>query len=289
MWGSSQCVRENGWPGNFRNWQHGAELMSANNVISEGSLILLHFDVKRQWLIRTEKGREFHTHKGFISLGQIIGQPYGSEVKSSLGETFWALKPTTHDLIMHSVRKTQIMYPKDIGLAILKLALCSGLNVLEIGTGSGAMTLAAALAVKPGGHVHTYEARPEFAAVAERNLRRASVLEYVTIHNADASAGIEGSQFDAAIIDVGNPWPLIPLVHRALAGGAPAVSFSPTVNQVEKTTVAFGQAGFTNIQTVECFIREIRADVGKTRPATIMVGHTGYMTFAQKVVPKAHA
>lgn len=256
-------------------------------MIEEGSLVLLHFDVRRQWLIRIEGARQFHTHKGFINLADLIGQPFGSEVKSSLGDTFWALKPTTHDLIMHSVRKTQIMYPKDIGLVILKLALCSGLKVLEIGTGSGAMTLAAALAVKPAGHVHTYEARAEFAAMAERNLRRAAVLEYVTIHNADAGTGIEELDFDACIIDVGNPWPLIPLVHRALAGGAPVVSFSPTINQVEKTTVAFREGGFVNVQTVESFIREIRAEVGKTRPATIMVGHTGYMTFAQKAVTKA--
>jgi tRNA A58 N-methylase Trm61 len=35
---------------------------------------------------------------------------------------------------------------------------------------------------------------------------------------------------------------------------------------------------------MECFIREIRAEAGKTRPASMMVGHTGYMTFAQKTI-----
>jgi tRNA (adenine57-N1/adenine58-N1)-methyltransferase len=241
-------------------------LSSSNHTIGDGS-------------------RQFHTHKGFINLGELIGKPFGSTVTSSIGSTFWALKPTTHDLIMHSARKTQIMYPKDIGLIILKLALTSGSKVLEIGTGSGAMTVAAATAVRPNGHVHTYEVRAEFAEIAERNLRRASLLEFVTIHQVDATSGIDVSDFDAAIIDVGDPWPLIPRVREALSNGGVVVSFSPTMNQVEKTTEAFARGGFMNVHTVECFIREIRAETGKTRPATIMVGHTGYMTFAQKVLP----
>ena len=255
-----------------------------SEVISEGSLILLHFDLRRRWLLRVDKSKQFHTHKGFINLGELVGKPFGGEIKSSLGQEFWVLKPTTHDLIMHSARQTQIMYPKDIGLIVLKLSLAAGAQVLEVGTGSGAMTVAAATAVKPLGHVHTYEVRNEFAEMAQRNLKRASLSEYVTIHRADASAGIDGCNFDAAIIDIGDPWTVISNVHKALAGGAPIVSFSPTVNQVEKTTESFGRVGFANIHTLECFIREIRADTGKTRPATIMVGHTGYMTFAQKII-----
>jgi len=258
-----------------------------DQTINEGALILLHFDTRRQWLLRVDKTRQFHTHKGYIELGSIVGHGYGSEIKSSLGYTFWVLKPTTYDLIMHSARRTQIMYPKDIGFIILKLALSSGSQVLEVGTGSGAMTVAAAMAVKPTGHVHTYEARDEFAEIAERNLKRSLLTDYVTIHRVDAGRGIEGSSYDAAIMDVGDPWPIIPAVHKGLSGGSPIVSFSPTINQVERTAEAFATGAFANIQTFECFIREIRAEKGKTRPATIMVGHTGYMTFAQKITPAA--
>ena len=258
-----------------------------NRSVSEGSLVLLFFDLRRQWLIRVDSGRQFHTHKGFIQLADMVGKPFGSEIKSSLGYSFWVLRPTTYDLIMHSARRTQIMYPKDIGLIVLKLALTSGMQVLEIGTGSGAMTVAAATAVKPSGHVHTYESNAEFADVAERNLRRASLSEFVTIHRTDANAGIEGSDFDAAIVDIGDPWTVIPLVHRALVNGAPAVSFSPTMNQVERVACTFRDSGFQNVQTMECFVREIRVETGKTRPVTTMVAHTGYLTFAQKALKEA--
>jgi tRNA (adenine57-N1/adenine58-N1)-methyltransferase len=175
------------------------------------------------------------------------------------------------------------MYPKDIGLIIVKLSLASGCRVLEVGTGSGAMTTAAALAVGPTGHVDTYEAREESAEIAERNLRRAGVSDHVTIYRRNALDGVAGQEYDAAIIDVGDPWPIIPLVHTVLAGGAPLMSFSPTVNQIEKTTQTLIEAGFKNIVTFECFIREMRVDSGKTRPATMMIGHTGYMTFGQKI------
>jgi tRNA (adenine57-N1/adenine58-N1)-methyltransferase len=255
-----------------------------DKIIAEGSLILLHFDLRRQWLLRVVVGRDFHSHKGYIKLGDLVGKPFGCEIISSTLDRFWALRPTTHDLIMHTARQTQIMYPKDIGLIILKLSLTSGAKVLEIGTGSGAMTVAAAMAVRESGHVDTYEVRPEFVEIAEKNLKRASLAEYVTIHQTDAAKGIEGEGYDAAIIDVGDPWPLIPLVHGALLGGAPVMSFSPTFNQVERSTETFGKVGFVNVHTLECFIREIRAETGRTRPATMMIGHTGYMTFAQKIL-----
>jgi tRNA (adenine57-N1/adenine58-N1)-methyltransferase len=251
--------------------------------IIEGATVLLHYDERRQWLVRVEKDKKFHTHKGIVDLSRLIDKPFGSRIESSLNQAFYALRPTTFDHIMHSARRTQIMYPKDIGLIILKLSLSSGRQVLEIGTGSGAMTLAAATAVRTSGHVHTYEAREEFVEIASKNLMRGAVSEYVTIHRANAVDGVAGENFDAAILDVGDPWPILPIVHRALAGGAPLVSFSPTVNQIERTVLTLAQIGFMNIQTFESFIREIRVDAGKTRPASIMVGHTGYMTFAQKI------
>jgi tRNA (adenine57-N1/adenine58-N1)-methyltransferase len=250
--------------------------------INDGDKILLFWDQRRQWLLDVNNERQFHTHKGVVNLGDTVGKRYGDTVKSSLGLVFLILRPTTYDFLGHVARPTQIMYPKDIGLVILKLGLSSGKVVIEAGTGSGAMTLAMASAVKPEGHVYSYEIRSNFRDSAKRSLKRAGLDEYVTLEHRDAKEGFEQREVDAALIDLGEPWAVIPQAWEALRGGAPIGSFSPTMNQVERTVVSM-RGRFANIQSLECFLREIRAEEGKTRPATVMTGHTGYLTFANKI------
>jgi len=144
------------------------------------------------------------------------------------------------------------------------------------------MTLAMADAVKPSGHVYSYEIRSAFLESAKRSLRRAGLAEYVTLRQLDAKEGFKEREVDAVLIDLGEPWAVVPHAWEALRGGSSVGSFSPTMNQVERTVLSL-RGRFANIQSFECLLREIRAEEGKTRPATIMVGHTGYLTFANKI------
>jgi hypothetical protein len=63
------------------------------NTINEGDLVLLYFDQRRTYLVAVEKGKTFHTHKGYIQLDALIGKEYGTRIASSLGVEFVALKP----------------------------------------------------------------------------------------------------------------------------------------------------------------------------------------------------
>jgi tRNA (adenine57-N1/adenine58-N1)-methyltransferase len=130
--------------------------------------------------------------------------------------------------------------------------------------------------------VYSYEVRPEFAKIAYRNLKKAGILDYVTIRNADVRMGFDERDLDAVMVDIADPWRIVRRAYKCLKGGAPIASFSPTFNQVEKTVEALKRAGFVEVETVECILREIRVEKGKTRPVTFMVGHTGYITFAKK-------
>ena len=83
-------------------------------TIAEGDDIYLYLDRKRTYLVKVEPEKSFHTHKGYIQLGELIGKEYGTGIVSSMGIEFIALKPNLRDYIFKTSRRTQISYPKDI-------------------------------------------------------------------------------------------------------------------------------------------------------------------------------
>jgi tRNA (adenine57-N1/adenine58-N1)-methyltransferase len=56
------------------------------------------------------------------------------------------------------------------------------------------------------------------------------------------------------------------------------------MDQVVKTVEALAENGFVNIETIECLMRGMQVERGKTRPETLMTGHTGYITSARKAL-----
>jgi len=250
--------------------------------IKEGDYVLIYLNPRKTYLVKVEAGKNFHTHKGFIKFDDLIGKGYGCTVKSNLDVKFVALKPLLRDYIMKSVRRTQINYPKDIALIVMFSGIGPGSCVVEAGTGTGALTTALAHYVQPKGKVYSYEIREEFLKVAEKNLKRAGLAEFVELKKGDVTAGIEEKDVDAVILDLATPWLVVPHAYDALKPCGTIVSFSPTIDQVVKTVEALKENGFVDIRTVECLMRQMQVERGKTRPQTLMTGHTGYITFARK-------
>ena len=262
----------------------GKEGFGLNHIINEGDDILLYLNPRTTYLVRVEKGKSFHTHKGFVQLDGLIGKEYGTRTESSMGVQFVALKPTVRDYVFKMSRRTQINYPKDIALIVMFSGIGSGSRVVEAGTGTGALTSVLAFYVRPAGHVYSYEVRQEFLDAALKNLERAKVSEYVDLKNKDITGGIDETDVDAVVLDLATPWLVIPHAYSALKGSGSLVSFSPTIDQVLKSVEALRENGFVDIETVECLMRRMQVEAGKTRPETLMTGHTGYITFARKAL-----
>lgn len=255
-----------------------------SDIIKKEDHVLLFLDSRRTYLIKLKQGEEFHTHKGFIHLDEVIGKRYGDRVKSNLGFEFVLLKPTIRDYVMKMARRTQIIYPKDMALIVLYTGIGPRSKVVEAGTGSGALTSYVAHYVKPGGRVYSYEVREEFIEPAKKNIEKAGVLDYVKIKNKDITQGIAEKVVDTVILDLATPWLVVPHAYKALRGGGTLGSFSPTIDQVVKTVEALWEVGFVDVETIECLTRRIQVKRDQTRPETFMVGHTGYLTFARKAL-----
>ena len=251
-------------------------------AIREGDDVLLYLDRKRTYLVEVRRGKSFHTHKGLIQLDELIGKAYGTPITSSIGVGFVALKPTIRDYVFKMLRKTQITYPKDIALILMFSGVGPGSRVVEAGTGTGALTSALAFYVRPTGRVYSYEIRQAFIKNAVENLKRAGVSEYVDLKNKDITQGIDEREVDALVLDMATPWLVVPHAYSALRGSGTLVSFSPTVDQVVKTVEALRENWFVGIRTVECLLRGMQIESGKTRPETLMTAHTGYITYARK-------
>jgi tRNA (adenine57-N1/adenine58-N1)-methyltransferase len=253
-------------------------------VAQEGDLVLLLAENRKQFIVRLGQGGELQTHKGVIRFDDLIGQPLGCEVRSHLGHPFLILEPSLHDLIQGIRRTTQIMFPKDIGYLLLKMNIGPGSQVVEAGTGSGALTLALARAVSPTGRVFSYEVRPDVVALARKNLERVELLDWVDLKEQDIAQGFDEEDADALFLDVRSPWNYLSPAWLALKCGGFFGAILPTTNQVSQLVSALPASGFGVIQVEELLLRPYKAVSNRLRPADRMVAHTGYLIFARKLV-----
>jgi len=253
-----------------------------DETIGENSLVLVYRDRRRRWLVRPKETPKLHTHLGILDVSSLVGSEYGIRVTTTLGDTLTILKPTIEDLVMKLTRKTQVVYPKDLGLIVVRLGIHSGSKVVETGTGTGATTALMAYLVQPGGMVYTYDIKPDFQEVARRNVERLGLSKYVTFSVGDARVGLKERGMDAGVLDVGDPWEVVRCMRESLKPAAPLAVITPTTNQAERLVAKMVDEEFVSIETVEVLLRHLEARVGMTRPSGIMVGHTAYLTFGRR-------
>ena len=251
--------------------------------IQEGSYVLLFHTARKKWLAKVTLEKKLHTHLGIIDISSTVGLEYGSAVRTTEGKLIFLIEPTLHDFIMKSERRTQIVYPKDLGYIAARTGLKNGSKVLEIGTGSGALATFMAGIVKPEGHIYSYDVNPDFMQIARRNLEKAGMIDYVTMTQHDPHQGVDVREADIAVVDLGDPWTVLDQVHEALKGSGAFVAICPTMNQIEKTATELKKAGYADVDCVELLIRTMEAREGMTRPSMRMIGHTTYLVFARKV------
>ena len=239
----------------------------------------------KHFIITLKSGAKFETHRGVLLHDDMIGKPWGTQVFSHMGSPFFLLQPSLADLLTDLPRTTQILYPKDIGFILVTMGVGPGKKFIEAGTGSGSMTIAAAYAVGDGGHVVSYEVRPDMQNLARKNVERVGLTPRVEFKLRDIQEGIDEMDADAFFLDVPNPWDYIPQVRAAMKPGAFLCSLVPTFNQVENLLHGLRRGNFAFIEVCEILLRYFKPEPARIRPTDRMVAHTGFLIFGRRIEP----
>jgi tRNA (adenine57-N1/adenine58-N1)-methyltransferase len=252
---------------------------------SAGDLVQIMDAEGRFFLFRLVPGGRLETHRGILLHDAVIGAPYGSKVFTHLDRPFYIFTPSINDLVVELKRQSQILFPKDIGIVLMKLNVRPGMTVVEAGTGSGGLTLALANAVGPTGRVISYDVRQDMQNVARRNLELTGLSDRVTFKLRDIKDGFDETDVEAFFLDVPNPYDYCAQVHRALRGGGHFGCLVPTVNQVSDLLVSLQREWFIMHEVFEVLLRNYKTVPARLRPVDRMVAHTGFLVFARPIIP----
>ena len=255
---------------------------------ADGDLALLVDRRGRRYMLTLSAEKTFHTHMGIVDHTDIIGREAGARIETNRGHILLAFHPTLGDYVLEMAHPTQVVYPKDMGAIIMHGEIFPGARVLEAGLGSGGLTLALLRAVGDMGKVVSYEIRPDLIDKATANIRAFSPnVQNFEVKVRDVYEEIDEPELDRIVLDVPEPWHVVPEAARTLTPGGIFLSYLPTVLQIHELQAALVEdPHFELMETVEVLERPWAVGPRSVRPVHRMVAHTGFITTARKCVAK---
>jgi tRNA (adenine57-N1/adenine58-N1)-methyltransferase len=239
-----------------------------------------------------EPGKLFHTHRGAIAHDDLIGAPEGSVVFSTANTGYLAFRPLLADFVLSMPRGAQVIYPKDAAQIVGFGDIGPGMRVLEAGAGSGALTCSLLRAVGRDGAVTSYERREDFADVA-----RANVTAFFgeppanwDLRLGDLDRHPAEEVVDRVVLDMLEPWAVLPAVSAALRPGGVLVGYVATTTQLSTYVEALRAQGvWTEPHAWETLLRPWHAVGLAVRPEHRMVAHTAFLVTARRLAEGAVA
>ncbi|HUS22190.1 MAG TPA: tRNA (adenine-N1)-methyltransferase [Aeromicrobium sp.] len=258
-----------------------------SRVLQEGEWVRITDAKGRRHNVRLEVGKEFSTKKGQLKHDDMIGQPEGTVLVSSLGGQYQVFRPLLSEYVVSMPRGSAIVYPKDAAHIVTMADIFPGARVVEAGVGSGALTLYLLRAVGPDGRVGSYEMRQDFAEIARRNVEQIAGGDAPwTLTVGDVREVIAETEIDRLILDMVDPWTCVPLAVERLVPGGIVCAYVATTTQLSlfvETLRADG--GFTEPHAWETSMRDWHLEGLAVRPIHGSVGHTAFLVTARRMAP----
>jgi len=235
----------------------------------------------RRHLILLEEAGEFHTHHGVVTHDAIRAAGDGGRVESTHGARYEVFLPTLEEIVTEMPRGAQVIYPKDLATMCMIGDVYPGCRVFESGVGSGALSMTL---LRAGAIVQGLELREDFATRARRNVERfvgPEAVDRYTISLGDATEPFRLGTFDRAMLDLPEPWAVVPQLRDALRPGGILVAYTPSITQAVQLREVL-QSGWADRRTLEVLHRGWNIEGRSVRPDHRMVAHTAFLTVARR-------
>lgn len=262
--------------------------VSKSGYFKAGDRVQLTDPKGKLYSLTITPGKEWHTHKGWITHDDLIGLPEGSVVSTTAGLKFTAFIPLLADYVLSMPRGATIVYPKDSAMIVGVADIYPGARVLEAGVGSGALTLSLLRAVGSEGLVHSVERRQDFADNATENIQNyfGVLPENWKLDVGSVQDQEFDSQYDRVILDMLAPWECVEMAAKVLRPGGVFLAYVATTTQLSSTAEALKEDGhFTEPESSETIVRGWHHEGLAVRPQQRMIGHTGFLIQSRRMAP----
>ena len=242
---------------------------------------------KNKYLSVIEKDKEFITNEGKFQFSDI--QKIPSIITTSTGIDFQIYSPTYKEFVLLMKRGPQIIYPKDVGQIIVESNIHNASKVLEIGSGSGALTLYMYSLLKNSGKLYSLDS-------SKINQRRANktISRFLSTYSQDSidvtfineklinfNLKSLDEDIDTIITDVPEPWEFF--INNKIENNLSWVSYLPSISQIMKINNTLIENNFQDIEVKEVILRDWIVDQKVVRPTNKLVSHTGFLISAKFV------
>jgi tRNA (adenine57-N1/adenine58-N1)-methyltransferase len=242
---------------------------------------------KNKYLSVVESDKEFITNEGKFKFSDLKKIP--SIVTTTTGIDFQIYTPTYKEFVLLMKRGPQIIYPKDVGQIIVESNLHNSSRVLEIGSGSGALTLYLYSLLQNSGKLYSLDS-------SKINQRRANktISRYLSTYSKDTvdvnfiNEKLDKFNFknledkiDAIITDVPEPWDFF--INNKIDTNLNWVSYLPSMSQIIRINETLKEKNFQDIEVKEVILRDWIVDKKVVRPTNKLVSHTGFLVSAKYI------
>ena len=251
----------------------------------DNELIIVKTD-RNKYLAVVDITKDFVTNEGKFHFKEIESIP--SIVKSSTGQEFKIYRPTFKEFILLMKRGPQIIYPKDISQIAMEANISSSSKVLEIGTGSGALTLYLLNFINNGGLIVTLDISKTNQRRAKKTIERYLSakemsedynLQFINKELSEFNFSEHSDGIDTVITDVPEPWVFFD--KNIIDSDVFWVSYLPSITQVIKMKECLELNKFENIEVKEVILRDWYLNKKIARPDNKLISHTGFLLSAR--------